>query len=139
MNLRSNNLVKKKVEEIKEEEKAKITYRGWAGHFIGSSKCTFRLNTLIEYKDIKIVVSTVGRMLMNNEIVEIGRGRYYETMAFRAIRTNGYWDADFSRNVNFSSEWQYSNKYDENAVNDGHIKVVNEIVNGLESGNTYES
>lgn len=76
---------------------------------------------------------------MNNEIVEIGRGRYYETMAFRAIRKNGYWDADISRTVNFSSEWQYSNKYDENAVNDGHIKVVNEIVNGLESGNTYES
>lgn len=138
MNLRSNNLVKK-VEEIKEEEKAKITYRGWAGHFIGSPKCSFRLNTLIEYKDIKIVVSTVGRMLMNSKIVEIGRGRYYETMAFRAIRKNGYWDADISRTVNFSSEWQYSNKYDENAVNDGHIKVVNEIVNGLESGHTYES
>ena len=71
-------------------EKVKRTERGWAGHFCCSQSCLFRRNTLIEYKDKKWVISTVGNFRPPNSRYErgaetIGFERYYETMAFDAI------------------------------------------------------
>jgi len=123
-------------------EKAKVTYRGWPGHFICGDRCVFHLNTLIELRDVRIVVSTVGMMLdyhapnFPNKLKydKIGLYRYYETMAFHAERRGEFWDADVSREVPFESEWAYSSIEDEWKANKGHIAVVAELVNKLESG-----
>lgn len=85
----------------------KITERGFAGHFCASQWCWFRRNTLIEIGDKRIVVSTVGNYNPphGNKGQEIGYGRYYETMAFNAIKKGIYWEADVSREITFKSKW----------------------------------
>jgi hypothetical protein len=114
----------------------KITYRGWPGHFILGHRCNFHLNTLIEYKDVKIVVSTVGMLLNKAEdaFEEIGHNRYYETMAFYAEKKENFYDADVCKPVEFESRWCYNSIDDEWEANKGHWKVVAEISDKLESG-----
>ena len=59
-----------------------VTERGWPGHFILSDRCLFRRNTLLEYKDKKWVVSTVGNYInRENKLDTIGHRRWYETRA----------------------------------------------------------
>ena len=116
---------------------AKITYRGWPGHFCCGHRCVFHLNTLIEYGKKKIVVSTVGLMLdpMNedkNKIKygEIGIGRYFETMAFEAEKKGEFGDANVQKQISFDSPSSWGLK-EELKANNGHIKVVEEIVDKL--------
>ena len=120
---------------------AKITYRGWPGHFCCGHRCVFHLNTLIEYGTKKIVVSTVGLMLdpMNkdeNKIKygEIGINRYFETMAFEAEKRGEFWDANVQKKINFDSPCNYKKVKDEIKANNGHIKIVKEIVDKLKKG-----
>ena len=119
----------------------KTTERGWAGHFICAYKCQFKRNTLLEYKDIKIVVSTVGEMLQDvnkRKYDTRGVGRNYETMAFHSDpKDTKYNDADVSRRVSFDSEWQIKELGKDNEANDMHENVVDEIRKGLISGDTY--
>lgn len=106
----------------------KRTERGWAGHFICASSCTFRRNTLLEYGDLKIVVSTVGAMV-SKRFAQIGYNRFYETMAFVAKLDGVYWDADVTKQVSFASKWavrDISSTSDQEA-NDMHESVVEEI------------
>jgi len=114
----------------------KITERGYAGHFICSSRCLFRRNTLIEAGDKKIVVSTVGNMLMDNGKREtIGLNRHYETMAFEAVFEAGYWEADVGRQLSFESEWAISelkNESDDKA-DKMHDAAVQEFVTNFRS------
>lgn len=115
----------------------KITYRGWVGHFICAHSCRFRLNTLIEYGDKRVVVSTVGLMedpLDKDGFREIGFNRHYETMAFIALRNGDFWDADVKQQVYFDSPWSWPSIEDEWAANKGHIAVVEEIAGKLERG-----
>ena len=116
---------------------AKVTYRGWPGHFCCGHKCVFHLNTLVEYGKKRIVVSTVGLMLdpMNedkNKIKygKIGFNRYFETMAFEAKKKGKFWDANVQKEISFDSPCSWGLK-DELKANNGHIKVVEEIVNKL--------
>lgn len=84
----------------------KRTERGWAGHFICSRSCLFRRNTLIEYKDRKWIISTVGAMVdENRKPTTVGINRWYETMVFEAELRDGYWDANVSKEIYPKGEW----------------------------------
>ena len=113
--------------------KIKITERGWPGHFCACFDCTFRRNTLIEKGKRRIVVSTVGNYRPNGHGHEaaqtIGCSRYYETMAFEAIKQGNYWEANIDRDVPFTSPWAI-NKVNCNTdilANDMHEAVVKEL------------
>ena len=117
-----------------------VTERGWAGHFILADRCLFRRNTLLEYKDKKWVVSTVGAYrTLENKIDTIGHRRWYETMAFEAKERLGYIEADVEKEIFFDSEWgicgdsweeilENCNGTPDNAANNMHDKVVNELI-----------
>lgn len=107
----------------------KITYRGWAGHFILGDRCGFHLNTLIEYGDIKVIVSTIGRLKTHSDkgFEELGHNRYYEIMAFQAQKINEFWDIDVNKEINFESRWAWGNISDEWNANKGHLVVVEEM------------
>jgi hypothetical protein len=108
----------------------KITERGWAGHHICANRCRFRRNTLLEYDDKKIVVSTVGlkENYYNNGFDEIGLNRYFETMCFYAdLNDTRYYDADVTKQIDFDSQW-YIDKIDaDDEANIMHDNVVKEI------------
>lgn len=129
----------------------KITERGWAGHLIVADSCKFRRNTLLEYKDKKWIVSTVGAMpqleimkkypelCSENGFETIGLGRYYETMAFEAKPVKNekegkdeiiYYDADVGKQIDFDSEWAIDdcNFETDRQANEMHDKVVEELI-----------
>lgn len=90
----------------------KRTERGWAGHFICSDRCKYHRNTLLEYKSLKVIVSTVGAFVRRldgktlNKIEPIGSiDRFYETMAFRARKDDCYWEIDVCNEIGFDSNW----------------------------------
>lgn len=120
----------------------KRTERGWSGHFICADRCLFRRNTLLEYKGIEIVVSTVGAMQSfdkEGEFEIIGYNRYFETMAFHSDKNDKrYHDMDVSRQVYFDSDWQINELDADDKANDMHEKIVGEITKGLLSGNKYK-
>ena len=115
----------------------KRTERGWAGHFICAGDCRFRRNTLLEYNDMSIVVSTVGLMntpwkkgdkFYSGPFEEIGLNRHYETMAFHSNPSDTrYHDMDVTRQVDFESPWAISEIDADDKANDMHEKVVAEI------------
>lgn len=126
----------------------KITERGWAGHFICADKCKFRRNTLLEYRNKKWIVSTVGAMpesetmkkypdlCSDNGFQTIGLGRYYETMAFKAKKCTEegsncvYLDANVEKQIDFNSKWaiRHINFGTDKEANDMHDAVVMELI-----------
>lgn len=110
------------------KEEPIITFRGWAGHLCVARSCLFRLNTLIEYKKEKIVVSTVGNYMLMGELTEVGAGRLFETMAFMAVEENGFWEANVSKQISFDSRWSYNEELE---ANRGHYVVIKELCNKL--------
>ena len=123
--------------------KVKRTERGWAGHFCCADRCLFRRNTLLEYGEVRIVVSTIGLMLddRNNKerkFIQVGLDRYFETMAFHAhLEADRYWDANVGREISFDSPWAIGEVDADDKANDMHEAVVAEITKGLESGKVY--
>ena len=77
--------------------------RGWAAHYIGSSDCRFRRNTLLRRDgEPWVIVSTVGAKWVwtkdddgeeSLEMQEIGYARFYETFVLRAGTEPPYFDA----------------------------------------------
>lgn len=114
------------------------TERGWAGHFVCADSCRFRRNTLLTYNDIKIVVSTVGLMKIDNKFDTVGVGRYFETMAFHADEDKRYFDADISKQVYFDSDWAIAELDADDKANEMHEAVVAEISTKLENGYKFE-
>lgn len=109
-------------------KQVKRTERGWAGHFICSDRCLFRRNTLLEYEDTKIVVSTVGGMMVENhgkrEIDTVGNERYYETMAFLSDKKDTvYNDIDVRKQVYLDCNWKL-NEIDDLKANEMHENAV---------------
>ena len=120
------------------ENIVKRTERGWAGHYILADRCRFRRNTLLEYDDIKIVVSSVGLLKLEDEFETIGYNRYFETMSFHADKNDKrYHDIDVEKQVYFDSDWSINEIDADDKANDMHEVVVTEITNGLLSGNKY--
>lgn len=121
-----------------------VVERGWAGHFICASKCSFRRNTLLTYKNRKWVVSTVGAMYTNRELDTIGAYRYYETMAFWA-QDDQYNDADVSRQIDIDGECgMYAESKEELleryplpdlAANEMHDRIVAQLIERIRSEN----
>jgi len=117
-----------------------ITERGWGGHFICGHRCLFRRNTLLEYQDIKIVVSTVGNMqdLKEEGFEKIGCDRYYETMAFHADQKDTrFHDINVSREVNFASPWCIDHLDADDEANAMHEVVVQELSERLLKGESF--
>tara|TARA_R110000796_G_scaffold111907_1_gene223420 strand:- start:385 stop:729 length:345 start_codon:yes stop_codon:yes gene_type:complete len=108
--------------------KVKTTERGWAGHYILSNRCIFKRNTLVEYGGTRIVVSTVGNLLIDNEICTIGYKRHYETMAFHSKEDCKYNDADVTRVYDFDSEWRIISMDRDIEANEMHENVVSEVI-----------
>ena len=119
-------------------DKVKITERGWAGHFICANRCRFRRNTLIEYKDIKIVVSSVGLMegLDGRSFEPIGAfDRYYETMCWYAdLNDTRYYDIDVEKQISLDGQWAIDEVDADDKANVMHDNAVEEIKARLISG-----
>lgn len=101
------------------------TERGWPGHFIGSRLCLFRRNTLVQYGQVKVVVSTVGKMMrfLDSEPEKIGYNRYYETMAF--LSDNSIFDdADVDKSVFLKCKCGISEPEAEIEANQMHENAV---------------
>lgn len=119
------------------ENEIKTTERGWAGHFICSDQCKFRRNTLVEYGDVKIVVSTVGAMFSFGKIDTVGHMRYYETKAFHSdVNDTKYHDIDVKKKVDLECETSID-RFDEdtdNEANEMHDNAVKWVCEQLKKG-----
>ena len=116
----------------------KRTERGWAGHFCCSYRCEYHRNTLLEYNGMKVVVSTVGRLLnivRDNTYVPIGfsRDRYFETKAFMAMKNKSN-DADVDRELSFDAKWSLPSPDMELEADAMHEDVVTELSKRLVDG-----
>jgi len=113
----------------------KKTERGWSGHYVCAIECFFRRNTLLECKDDKIVVSTVGNRWNDEMLKTLGQGRYYETKVFHAVfEFEEYWDADVSKEINVTSKSAMLELGSDNEANEMHEAVVKEIESKMKQG-----
>ena len=107
--------------------------RGWAGHYICADSCRFKRNTLLTNTDTndRIVVSTVGAYIpKKNKYEQIGCDRYFETMVFKAMFDDPYWDADVTQEISFQSKSALNvlDKTSDKLANDMHEAAVQEIM-----------
>lgn len=116
-----------------------IKERGWAGHFCSANKCRYRRNTLVECGERRIIVSSVGNMfdVDGKGPLEIGSNRFYETMAFEAVKCASYWEVDVSQQLSFTGAWSINSADDadsDNRMDSIHDAAVQYFVGMLENG-----
>ena len=131
--------------------KIKITERGWAGHFCGALQCRFRRNTLIEFGDQRVVVSTVElyEPFAEHELniadkatwsdgpkfVHLRADCYFETAAFWADpEDTRYRDADVTKEITIDSKWKISEIDADDKANIMHDRIVQELSIKLQKG-----
>lgn len=116
----------------------KRTERGWGGHYICCHKCLFRRNTLLEYGDIKVVVSTVGAHLESyspRKFDTVGHGRYYETQAYMADpKDTRFHDIETSKRLQVDSNTEIDHLDADDEANDMHEAVVKEMSDKMVNG-----
>lgn len=113
----------------------------------------YHRNTLLEYGEQKVVVSTIGHYLPRNKRLEywkhgkmdyemFGRNRHFETMAFLADDSQ-FHDTDVTKEIGFSSNWELDKPDMEMEADVVHDTVCDEIaedmVNGTLCINDYEN
>lgn len=104
------------------------TEYGWPAHFISSHKCLFRRHTQLTYNNTTVVVSTVGQMILDNDVFEIGSECFFETKAYYANDNIAIKDADISRPIDFDSVGVISEPHKFVEANDMHEAVVSELI-----------
>lgn len=127
--------------------KLKRTERGWGeSYFCSTHRCKFRRNTLLEYGDVRVVISTVGLLMPPQvDVLEpVGdteydtlnaNGAYFETMAFHADpKDTRYHDADISRQIKINQNWQIKEVDADDIANEMHEEIVVEIEARLRRG-----
>lgn len=120
------------------EKQVTRTERGWTGHYICSYKCLFRRNTLLEYGDVKVVVSTVGAQLESDiprRFDTVGADRYYETRAFMAdMDDTRFYDIDVGKMLVVDSNTAIDHLDADDEANDMHEAVVEEMAEKMVNG-----
>lgn len=114
--------------------KVKITERGWGGHHICAARCRFRRNTLVEFGQIKIVVSTVGLLWIDSleRFDTVASDAYFETMAFEWNGTDTRWyDGDTSKMVDFDTVGRINEVDADDKANEMHDAIVREIADRI--------
>jgi hypothetical protein len=108
----------------------------------------FRRNTLLEYGDVRIVVSTIGRFVAPDEMAGIlkdkhiilGPDRYYETLAWHAKKYDYGWDSNIGRGqLRFAGPWAipHVDETSDADANQMHEMAVEEITARLEEGDRF--
>jgi len=112
----------------------KRTERGWVGHFCCGDRCLFRRNTLLEIDSTKIIVSTVGNLIINNCREDIS-GKAYETKIFYAKFSEPYWEIDVEKEIFIDSACSLSECEYESDIkaNEMHENAVSEIIKKMEN------
>ena len=112
-----------------------IQERGFAGHPIIGKECEFHRNTLITYKDLSWVISTIGLLRdVGGKYRLLGMGIAFKTEGWIAKEDNGMMVANYSRpiEITIEADWILKNFEDEcraDAMHDKHVnKMVEEIV-----------
>lgn len=123
-------------------EDIKITERGWCGYLKGYADCLFRRNTLIEYRDKKVVVATLGNYIdwLNEEVSPVKDSMWYVTIAGYATKNEGYWDMDPQRRIKINGRHYITGTFDEllatyecidETANDMHEAIVVEMMDRI--------
>lgn len=114
----------------------KRTERGWAGHFISAHQCRFRRNTLLEFEDKKIIISSVGLLEYPYEegFQTVNSFAYFETRIFHALSDNRWSDIDVNKEIFVDAPCHINIIDADDEANKMHDIVVLEIHNKLLKG-----
>jgi len=125
--------------------KVKKTERGWPGHFCCGEDCIYHRNTLLQYGDTYIVVSTVGKYLSrlsynyrnrkDYTYETVRSGCYYETMAFFSdVSDTRYYDMDVNKQIKIDSDTLLDLMDADDVADTMHNRVVSELSRKLKAG-----